>query len=154
MLKEFHKVTELNNSLNQTETFSKYFCKKVRVGHCVILRSAHNVLLHSFKERNILFSNFLLLMKPKRTLRSFEKNALSFWTLKKNAMFFYAFFFRVKKELKCSFLEFFATYETQKNVAFFLKESGFFKKNVCSFEKNARYFKRTHCIPHCIRSSV
>ena len=75
MLKEFHKVTELNNSLNQTETFSKYFCKKVRVGHCVILRSAHNVLLHSFKERNILFSNFLLLMKPKRTLRSFEKKA-------------------------------------------------------------------------------
>ena len=111
-----------------------------RVGHRVLLRSARSILLRSFKERNVLFknatfiSNFWRLTKPKRTLRSFaffKKNARSCLTLKKNATFFFAFFFRVKKELKCSFFEFFVTYETlkeccvpKKNVAFFLKKTG------------------------------
>ena len=100
-----------------------------------------------FKERSVLFSNFLLLLKPKRKLRSFaffwkecaffQKNACSFLTLKKNATFFFAFFFRVKKELKCSFFKFFATYETQKNVAFFLKECAYFKKERTFFKRNA-----------------
>ena len=36
------------------------------------------------------------------------------------------FFFNPKKELICSFFEFFATYETQKECWFFLKERAFF----------------------------
>ena len=80
----------------------------------------------------------------KRT-RILSKERVSFFNPKKERNVLFAFFFRVKKELKCSFLrpnltqkercgsqkeccvlicvlfEFLATYETQKNVAIFLR---------------------------------
>ena len=51
-------------------------------------------------------------------------------------------FLTLKKTKNVFFFEFFATYETKKNVAIFLKECASFKKNARSFEKNAHSLKR------------
>ena len=44
---------------------------KSRVGHRILFRSDRIVLLLSLKERNVLFSSFWRLMRPKRTMHSF-----------------------------------------------------------------------------------
>ena len=44
---------------------------KSRVGHRILFRTVRIVLLHSLKERNVLFSSFWRLMRPKRTMHSF-----------------------------------------------------------------------------------
>ena len=67
---------------------------KNRVGHRILFRSERIVLLHSFKERNILLG---------------------------------------------SFFEFLATYETQKNNAFFSKECKRTQRMQRSFSKNATF---------------
>ena len=73
-----------------------------------------------FKRMRVLFKECMFFSKERAF---FQKNAHSFLTLKKNATFFFAFFFRVKKELKCSFLRPNLTQKEccvpKKNVAFF-----------------------------------
>ena len=120
------------------EANSEQVLVALRVGHCVLLYSARNVLLHSFKERNVLFSNFCRLMKPKRTLRSFA------FFLKERA-FFKKKARLVKKELKCSYFEFFATYETQKECYFLFKRTCVLLKERTFFQKNAGSFKKNEC---------
>ena len=63
-----------------------------RVGHCILLRSAHNVLLHSFKERNVLFC---ILFKFLATYET-QKNVAIFYVLFKRTRILskeYPFFF-------------------------------------------------------------
>ena len=78
-------------------------CVRYATFFCVLLKNA--AFFFGF------FSNFRRLMKPKRTLRSFAFFLKERAFFKKNATFFFAFFFWVKKWLKCSFLR---PYLTQK----------------------------------------
>ena len=82
----FHSVEHFSDKFKNWD----YAAPKSRDGHRLLLRSECIVLLHSFKECSVLscsFSNFLRLMKPKRTLRSFEKNTLlRLWKCGRNNM--------------------------------------------------------------------
>ena len=69
----------LNKSLNIRKR-EQCFSKSTRVGHCVLLRSAGNVLLRYFKERNV-FSQIFVDLYTQKNIAFFEisqKNALPF----------------------------------------------------------------------------
>ena len=74
----------------------------------------------------LFFTNYLLLMKPKRMRSLFKRAQHSLLGLKKNLNVLFGIF---------------ATYETRKNTHSFEKSERSFKKNAHSFKKNAHSFE-------------
>ena len=111
------------------KNFLENFCTRSRVGHCVLLRSEHNVLQRSFKTRCfqvLLRSEHKVLLRSccfQVLLRSFFEFLATYETQKNNA-FFCILFLR--------------TYKNAENATFFCKERKRMPRTLRSFAKNIK----------------